>query len=155
MRVDVINFFRRHARDGARLAHCDESGAAFGMRLREMVPVNGRGVTGDFAENFRVAFLRAFERFQREHRRAFAHGEAVAVFVKRTAARRRQRLQRVEAGKNQLAQNVVAAGENFFRRASAEEFPRLADGAGTGCAGVGNDVHRSAQAERVEHNPAL
>lgn len=70
--------------------------------------------------------------------------------IERTALRRRQRLQRIESGKNQLANGVVTAGQNAFRLAASNQIERVADCIRAGSASVGDDRNRTLKRKRFE-----
>ena len=121
------------------------------MRLREMMRIRRRAVADNFPQNFRIPFLRRIQRLQREHRRAFAEREAIAIRIERPANRRRQRLQRIEPAKNHLADAIVTAGEHALRLSAPDQIPRMADRIRARSARIRDDRDRPAEPERIHH----
>jgi len=117
------------------------------MRLGQVVRIGGGAVTHDFAENFCVATFGRIQGFNRQHRRTFAEGEAVAMRVERPASGGRERLQRIEPAENHLADGVVAAGKHALDVAAPNQIPRMPDGIRAGSAGVRDDGDRTGEAE--------
>ena len=155
VRVDIINVRRSKPRALRRGGHGSQRRIAVGMRLRQMMRVEGTPVARNLAKNARAAPRRIIQSLQRQNGRAFAQRQSVALRVERTALSRRQRLQGIEPRENKLAQGVVAAGQHAFARAGAQQFPRVADGIRAGRAGVGDDVDRAVKAERLGQHQRL
>src|SRR5206468_2534181 len=74
-------------------------------------------------------------------------GQAIALRVEGPALRGRQRLERVEAGKNELAQRIIAARQHPLRAAAANQGKRMANRIGAGSAGIGYDCDWAAETE--------
>src|SRR5260370_29314268 len=87
------------------------------------------------------------ERFQRQDGRAFPKRETVALRVERPALRGRKRLERIEAGEDQLAQRIVTAGEDALGLPGADERGGVPNGVGAGSAGVADDRERAAESK--------
>ncbi len=154
--VEVSDFGGGDSRLAARAGHRRERGIAIGMRLSQMMPVCRRGISGDFGQDRNAPAFRRFECFEGEHGRAFAKRKAVAPRIKGPAARRRQRLQGVEPGENQVTQGIVSTGQHPFGATLPYPLERLAHGVCSGGAGVGNDLGRSLKSEgvhQIEHLP--
>lgn len=121
------------------------------MRLREMMSVRGSAVADNFAKDFSVAFPRVIESFERKHGCAFAKGKAIAMRIEWAALRGRKGLKRIKAGKNHLAESVIAAGEHAARVAAPEEVAGVANGVCAGSAGVRDDGDWAGESEGVKN----
>src|SRR5882724_1578765 len=117
-----------------------------------MIRVGGVAVADNLAINFRAALFGAFQFFKNKDARAFAHDEAVAVFVERT--RRVFRVVVARAHGAHRAKSADADGHDGRFRAAGEHHlsvahfhgaPCFADGViGRGAGGNGGEV-RAAQ----------
>src|SRR5207245_9690190 len=81
-------------------------------------------VSDKFAADFRAALSRMFQRFQRKDRGTFTKRKSVAVGVERPASCRRQRLQRIKSGEDELTERIVASSQNAKCTVPAHQFPR-------------------------------
>ena len=87
------------------------------------------------------------EGFQRQNGRPFTQRQTVALSVERPALRGGKRLERIEAGEDQLAQRIVTAGEDALGKPGADQRGGVPNGVGAGSAGVADDRHRTAEAK--------
>src|ERR1035437_7203670 len=100
-----------------------------------MMRVGGVTVAHNFAINLRAAFFGVFQFFQHEHARAFAHDEAVAVFVERTGSGFRIVVARAH-GAHRAKAAVADGNDSRFRTAGKHDLgvagldgaPGFADG---------------------------
>jgi len=67
------------------VAHDAESAFVLGSGLGHVIGIGGHAVANDFGEDGRAAALGVFEFFENQDAGAFAHDEAVTVFVPGTA----------------------------------------------------------------------
>ena len=89
MGVDVADFGGADAGFGQGDAHGAGGAFAGDGRLGKVVGVGGGGVAPQFGQGFGVAAGGAFLAFQDENRRALAHYETVAGYVKGAAGQGR------------------------------------------------------------------
>ena len=80
---------------------------------------------------------------QNNGRRAFAQAQADARFVKRSAAVRIKRFQRVETGQDKLGNEIHAGDENDIGQSAPDERRALLKRAQAGNARGGNALHRA------------
>lgn len=140
---------------GAGGVHAGESGIAFRVWLGEVVDVGAGAVAGDLGDDGGAAVACRLEWFDGEDCRAFAEGEAVAVFVERAGDGRGERLEGIETGEDEQAEGIVAAGDGAIGAAGCHEIRRVADGVRAGCAGVGDDGCGTADPEGVAEGVGL
>ena len=100
-----------------------------------MVRVAGHAVADNLGDNFRAATLRKFERFEDQNARAFAHHEAIAFGVERTAGAFRfviARGKRAHGGESADAHggngSFRATRDHHFRIAALNDLERVAHG---------------------------
>ena len=96
VRIDIINVSGRDPGRCTGLFHDRQRRVTLRLRLGEMMLVNGRAVADEFSQNGGAAPARAFQRFQRDHGRAFTQCQTIAPGIERTADGGRERLQGVE-----------------------------------------------------------
>src|SRR3989442_13722078 len=101
------------------------------MRLSQVVGIGGSAIADHLAENLRASPAGTLEGFQSHDCRAFAQGKAIARGVKWAAFCGREGLQRIEAGKNKLAQGVVTAGQNSLGLSGSNQVEGMAQGIGS------------------------
>ncbi len=117
--------------------HGGECCIAIGVGLGEVVDVGCGAVSEDGGEDGCAAGAGGGGGFYEDECGSFAEGEAVAVGIEGAGdAGGAEGLEGIEAGEDELAEGVVSAREDAVGAAGADEVEGLADGVGTGGAGV-------------------
>src|SRR5947207_11071747 len=147
VRVDVADLPR--SQSGALAGGCHRGKRGFALRvwLGQVIRIGRSAVADNFAEDFCAALSCLFQRFQRQDRGAFTNSESVAMSVERPATGRRQCLQRIKAGKDELTESIVAARQNAMSVAASQQLPGMSDRVRARGAGVGDDGDGTGEAE--------
>ncbi len=131
--------------------HGADGGEAFGVGLGEVMEVGGDAVAGDFRDGGGSPGKHGGFGFQNHHGSAFTEGESVAMGVERAGdAGDGEGLEGIETREDELAEGIVSARECEGALTAAEGVKGVADGVGSGGAGVGNDLGVGVEAEGFE-----
>src|ERR1051326_4647938 len=96
------------------------------MWLSQVMGIGRGAVADDLTKNLCVSPSCILKAFQRHYRRSFTKCQAIAVRIKWAALRWRERLQRIKAGEDELAQSVVAASQHALGLACSNQVKGVA-----------------------------
>ena len=140
------------------VAHHAEAAFVFGSRLGHVVGVAGHAIAGNFGEDGRAAPFGVLEFFEHQDARAFAHDEAVAIFIPGTAgffgiviARGKGAHGGESADAHGSDGRLGAAGNHHVGVVVLNDAERISDGVGAGGAGGGRGFVRTFGAEAHGH----
>ena len=126
--VDIINVFRLHSGVFESHLHAACGTFAFGQGGCQVVGIGTDAVADELSIDMSSAFCSVFQRFENHDTGAFAHDEAVAVYVERTGGGSRIVIARAES--LHVGESGEAGGKNgSFRTAGNHDvgIPELHD----------------------------
>ena len=154
MRVEIADGFRLEFGVAQRVAHYAIAAFVLGRGLGHVKGVGAHAIADDFREDGRAAAAGVFEFFENQNAGAFAHDEAIAVFVPGTAGAGRivvARGERAHGGESADAHgsdgSFGAAGDHDVGVAVLNDAVGIADGVRAGGAGSGGGCVRALGAE--------
>ena len=145
--VDVLNLLRRHATLSQRRLDRARGAVAFGMRRGRVIAVGRQAVAQDLGQHRGVVPAREVLAHQHQHAAALSQRESFAIARIRRRGLRRERLQRVEPGIENVREGVRAAGQHRVGLAAADQLAGIPDRVGAGRARGVDREHGAAQAE--------